>query len=742
MTQPQLKTNIALLTDCLGDVTGGAEKQIIELAKRLPKDRYNVWIISMEAQGETSPALIQAIGCCFEIFRVKRIYGLSGLLQGWRFYHFLRRNSIHILMTYHFGSDIWGAWWAHWAKVPSIISNRRDMGYWRGPLHIWAYRLINPWVQTIVTVTESIKAMVRDTEAVPPQKIKVIYNGVEFNAKPLDSAVQKKDLGLLPRDLVIMHVANLRPVKGHAHLIQAFAKISQQHPFVKLILVGKDELNGAIQSMADALNIKDKVLFFGQRKDAAALLDAADLCVLPSLSEGMSNAILEYMSHGKAVIATKVGGNPELVKDGYNGLLVDQENAEALAQALERLIQNPQERQSMGQNGLERVRSQFSMEAMMAAYEGLFQIKVLHLVSSSGLFGAERVILNLAAHTKNAQQTVGAVHNAHNPHLEIIEEARRMGLAYAVFEASGRFDLTTIDQIKRYILEHHIDLVHTHNYKANLLGGRAARLAGKKWAATIHGWIGTDAKLKGYERMDAFVLKFADHVVCVSQNNYQNLLKKNYPAGRLSVIANGIDLRQFSPSLTAGHLREEFGLAADDFVLAIVGRLALEKGHKVLIEAMARAVEQAPRIKLLIVGEGPLEPQIKAQIKQFNVSQNIILTGLRKDMPEIYRSMDALVNASFSEGLPMTILEAMASRVPVIATKTGGVGQLIKDHVNGLLLEAGDVQALARAIGELFQNPSLRRQLADQAYQDVEREYSDTRMADDYHQMYRAAVEI
>src|SRR3990167_7592508 len=130
------KKNIILLTDCLADLTGGAERQIYELAKGLDKDKFNVTIASLECVGQAPRHLIEGIGCRFVDFRVKRIYGLSGFIQGIRFWRFLRREKIHILQTYHFSSNIWGTLLAHLAGVKLIISNRRDMGFWRTPRHV------------------------------------------------------------------------------------------------------------------------------------------------------------------------------------------------------------------------------------------------------------------------------------------------------------------------------------------------------------------------------------------------------------------------------------------------------------------------------------------------------------------------------------------------------------------------------------------------------------------------------
>ena len=374
MDTPQAKTNIILLTDCLADLTGVAERQIYELAKALDKNKFNVTIASLECVGQAPRHLIEGIGCRLETFRVVRVYGLSGFIQGLKFFRFLKTTRVGIVQTYHFSSDIWGAFWAHLAGVPVIISNRRDMGFWRKSHHVSAYRLINRWVKKIVTVTESVKKMVIETEGVAPSKVEVIYNGVDVSVRRQPSGVRslKEELGIKENELVVIHVANLKLVKGHHFLLHAFAEIIRQTPHVKLLLIGKDELNGSLHRLAARLDIADNVLFLGTRQDVPDLLSAADICVLPSLSEGMSNAILEYMAAGKPVVATNVGGNPELIKNGFNGFLVAVENVEELKNALLALIKDAGKRQAMGANGFTRVKQEFSMEKMVRKYEELF----------------------------------------------------------------------------------------------------------------------------------------------------------------------------------------------------------------------------------------------------------------------------------------------------------------------------------------------------------------------------------
>jgi glycosyltransferase involved in cell wall biosynthesis len=369
-------------------------------------------------------------------------------------------------------------------------------------------------------------------------------------------------------------------------------------------------------------------------------------------------------------------------------------------------------------------------------------LRVLHLVSSGGFFGAERVILNLASQQKDGAviSCVGAINNKHNPHLEVIREAENDGLKTAVFDSCSQADLRTIFSLRNFLKKNNIDILHTHNYKSDITGFLATRLTKVKWVATMHGWISTDSKLRWYESLDRFVLKFAGKVICVSQNNYDRLLNIGIDKDSLAVIANGIDLEQFSRAGSNQNMRKSLGLDTHDIVIAIVGRLGEEKGHKVLFKALSLITPQYPDLKCLVVGDGPLMKELQEQTNSLNLSHHIIFTGNRKDVADIYKICDILVNASFTEGLPMTILEAMASKVTVIATRVGALPQVIRNEENGILLEPGNPDTLSQAILGVLKDVNKRKALAQQAYKDVCEHYSEQGMAEKYKDLYQGVI--
>ncbi len=743
MNEKRIK--IVLLTDCLVDYAGGAEKQIYALAQRLDKKKFEVIVVSLDCEGKASPEVINSLGCRLVVFRVVRIYGISGLRQGLRFLKFLKSEKIDILQTYHFSSDIWGAFWGHLVKVKTIISNRRDMGFWRGWPHIQTYRLINRWVDRIVVVSESVKQMIMATEKIPAEKIQVIYNGIEI-PKTIEtisnSEAIKKELNIKSQEIVLVYVATLKEVKGHMFLLEAMSELIQQYTSMKLLLIGEDRMNGALQERTKQLGLDSHVNFLGKRTDTLRILSVADITLLPSLSEGLSNALLEYMTAAKPVIATSVGGNPEVVQNNYTGFLVPPQNAQAIKEALLKLLTDPEKRRVFGSNGFKRAETNFSLQKMVDTYSDLFTesvdanrpLRVLHLISSIGLFGAERVILNLVQYKEGVNATIGALHNHHNPHLEIVDEAKKLGLKTVMFDSFGAFDLRTISRVANFLKQNKIDIIHTHNYKSDLIGFCAARLAKTKWFATNHVWHSTDSKMAFYEKLDAAVLRWATRVIAVSDEIKQDLLKKKVE--RVTVIHNGIDILKFAPHQFNGQFRQRLGIASENIVVSIVGRLSKEKGHTIFLLAAENLVKKYPQVKFLVVGDGPLKETLTAEISQRHLNQRVILAGIQNNMAEVYAASDVLVNASFIEGLPMTILEAMASRLPIIATRVGATPQVLRHEVSGLLFNPGDEQALAQFISYLIDHPEKRRYLGQQAFEEVCRNFSMETMAKNYKEAY------
>ena len=361
------------------------------------------------------------------------------------------------------------------------------------------------------------------------------------------------------------------------------------------------------------------------------------------------------------------------------------------------------------------------------------RVKVLQLISSGGYYGAENMLLNLCASQQKAgcENSLMLFYNVHAPNVEFYERARRRGLSVRMVHCQGRADWRAVRQIEECIQEDGIQLLHTHGYKADLYGYVAARRSGKPIVATCHNWVGGTAALGIYNRLDRMALKRFQGLAAVSDSVAQRLLDSGVAAKKIRTIANGIDVGPFERARPLPVF--EFD---GNKVVGMVARLDLQKGFEYLLRATRELCAAFPALKVVIVGEGPDRQAIESMVQRFGLQSNVILAGQHSHMPEIYAAMDVFVLPSLNEGLPMTILEAMAASRPVVATRVGAIPKVIKDGETGLLVDPGDADGLRNALARLLRDSDLGRRLGSAGHDWVSRNYTSEAMALKYRQMY------
>lgn len=376
---------------------------------------------------------------------------------------------------------------------------------------------------------------------------------------------------------------------------------------------------------------------------------------------------------------------------------------------------------------------------------------VLQLISSSGFYGADNVLIELSRELEKStfRPFVGVFKNSQNPHLEIATVAAQHSLPVITFPCNGKLDLRTVITLRKYLKANAIDIVHTHGYKTNFYA--LAALVGKRMACvtTCHNWLGGDAKMKFYAALDKRLLNRFDRIVAVSDRVQEEILNHHIASEKALMINNGIDIKRFHTHTGKALIKQKLGIDPDAMVIGTVGRLSDEKGHVNLLEAAIHVIERYPKVVFLIVGDGPLRKQLEAKATEITdrISEktgfshpHFIFTGVRNDMPDIYSIMDIFTLPSFEEGLPMVILETMASKTPIISTRVGAIPSVLEDGRSGLFVTPGDVTGLAAAIVDLLENEEKRDTLSKNAWQRVEREFSSRKMAEKYIAVYEDAL--
>ena len=272
----------------------------------------------------------------------------------------------------------------------------------------------------------------------------------------------------------------------------------------------------------------------------------------------------------------------------------------------------------------------------------------------------------------------------------------------------SKFDVRPLNLLRRTITDQGIDLLQSHSFKAHVYALILSRQIGLPWVAFAHGWTAQDRRVRVYNWLEKKLLRYADEL-CVVSTMLGDELSKSRRRGRVHVIPNAIEIGREARQATADSAGDRA------FRMICVGRLSHEKGQDILLRALAE-IDASIEWGLDIVGVGPESERLRALSNELGLQRQVVFYGYKTDVAALYAESDLLVVPSRSEGIPNVVLEAMANRLPVLATSVGGIPEVIEDGVNGFTTEA-DVAAMATSIRSLLGNRPL---LADTAARALE----------------------
>ena len=353
--------HVLLVVDQFPKTLGGGERIVLKLAALLPAYGYRTSILTFSAHPEC--AGIQSPPCPIYLLPLQRTYDLNALRAARNLAQFLRQQNVQIVQTFFESSDIWAGLVTKMTSHAKLIWSRRDMGILRARKHHIAYRLMAGVPDAVFAVSEQVRQHCIEIDRISPHRVQTIYNGLSL-------ADWKKELkaAKTPGKITITTVGNIRRVKGHDIFIQAAAAVIPHFPDTRFSIAGEvlePDYFAELQALSRDLNLSDHVHFSGGVSNLHDHLSNADIFVLPSRSEGFSNAIIEAMAAALPVVATNVGGNAEAVVDGVTGFIVPPEDAAALSVAITKLLSEPSLAKTMGEAGKLRAAEKFTVEAMM-----------------------------------------------------------------------------------------------------------------------------------------------------------------------------------------------------------------------------------------------------------------------------------------------------------------------------------------------------------------------------------------
>jgi glycosyltransferase involved in cell wall biosynthesis len=310
-------------------------------------------------------------------------------------------------------------------------------------------------------------------------------------------------------------------------------------------------------------------------------------------------------------------------------------------------------------------------------------------------------------------------------------------------ELSVRDDVLTLAKLYRFFRARRPDIVHTHMAKAGTVGRLAARLAGVPHVLhTYHGHVFhgyfSPAKTALFLNVERALARITDRIVTVGEAQRQEIAAYRVaPLNKLVAIPLGLELDAFRHApQRSGHLRAELGTGADTPLVGIVARLVPIKAHEDFLKAALRVIADHPRAHFLIVGDGERRSELESVVSRGDLRDRVHFLGWRQDLPEIYGDLDVVVLSSLNEGSPVALIEAMAAGRPVVATRVGGVVELIDEGVTGLMVPPRSPEALADAISRVLSDPGLGERLGRAAREAVYPRHSSARLCEDMAALY------
>jgi glycosyltransferase involved in cell wall biosynthesis len=355
---------------------GGSEKQCVEMARLLTQNGYDVTVGCMRKSGPLREKLEQA-GIPIVEFSVGSLLRPRALIQMVRLAKFIRRNKFNVVQANDVYSTLFAVPAARLAGTPVVISSQRDLSEWSWytPRRRRILRAVQRMSTWILVNSEAIRSYLVADDGMDGGKIRVVYNGIDAERfASVQHQMRDRLPGISATDRLVAVVGNMHlPVKGHSDLIAAAETVCRQHPTVRFLLIGDGEMRRQFEAQSRAAGLEHSISFLGHRTDIPEILSCCEIGVLASRAEGLPNAVLEYMAAGLATVATPVGGVPEIIQHGVNGLLVPAKDPAALSAALCQLLNDDQLRERLSRAARQSVLSKFSFANLFNNLRQLYQ---------------------------------------------------------------------------------------------------------------------------------------------------------------------------------------------------------------------------------------------------------------------------------------------------------------------------------------------------------------------------------
>jgi glycosyltransferase involved in cell wall biosynthesis len=737
----ELRTPIFLMIDSLE--TGGSERQFAELARSLDPVAFDVHLGCLQPGGPFAKDL----GEMRHFPLGGSLYGLRSLRTRLGLARHLRRSGIAITHAFDFYSNMTLIPAARMARRPVVLGSQRQMGDLLTRAQSLAQAAMFRCCDAVVCNSRAAADRLIE-EGLPERRVVVIGNALAPEAFETTAPALPRRPGVLRVGMIARMNARY---KNHHVFLRAAARIHDKFPDVEFLLVGDGPLRSELEQEAGKLGLRDRVQFPGDRRDIPALLASMDLSVVPSASESLSNVALESMAAGVPVVATRVGGNPELISE-QRGLLVPPDDDDALAAALEWLLKDAAQRATFGKNARQFAQQNFSREIVRDQYQQLYtdllsrkgwraaarastrsstrlgsspakRLRVALVAPTLRFVGGQAVQADLFLRHWNNDPDVDARFIAVDPDFPAgLRWAERVPFLRTVIR-EPIYALSLWRNLKGVDVAHIFSASYWSFLLAPAPAWLIARLRGTK---TLINYRSGEARnhLQRF-RSARPVLKSADRLVVPSEYLVDVFREFGLQA---QVVPNIVDLEQFT-FRTRKPLRPHLICTRGFHTYYCID---------IVVRAFAQVQRAFPEARLDLVGKGPLEAQIRSLVDELQLSGvNFAGVASRQEIGRYYEQADIFINASRVDNMPVSVIEAFGAGTPVVTTAPESMRYLVEHERTGLLSAPGDVEALAQNVIRLLTDPELADRMARNAYEESRR-FRWTAVREQWLEIYRS----
>ena len=712
---------------------GGTERFLIDLLRRLQED-FQSGVCVLGRPGELAPAYAQTASLVEHFDGA----GWAGSVRRWR--ALVREWKPDVAVMYGARANLIGRTTtpgecrALVCALRSVVVD--DRGTWIAPgLDRLTFSRVTACVSNSQVALQTLLE-----RGYPRERLCYIPPGIDLDHFSTPSRAQAREaLGIPPGELMLLSVANLKPVKNLPVLLRASADLKKSGVQHRLWLVGEGPERPLLEALARELGVSDCVVFVGLSADPRVYYAAADLCLLASRWEGSPTALLEASAYGVPSITTAVGDTPYIIRDGIGGRVLRPGTAGQFTRAIEEYRRGGGSVQSEWIQQARTRGASFSSAESAAKYRALLRWaardgqrpmpcsfspqptprRIARILSRLNVGGPAIHVTLLARNLNDHEHTTELISGSLAPgEGDMSYLAEELGVAVHRVPALGRsvnpwYDLIALAQLVRLLARIRPDVVHTHASKAGTLGRIAALLYNlirprARRAAVVHTYHGHT--FEGYfgalpswtfRNIERLLARLTDRIIVLSPSQQADVVKRFRiaPMPMTAVVPLGLELRPFLAIETGRRsaAKEALALPPDAELFLSVGRLTAIKNYRGLIEAFARVASSRARAHLVIAGDGELGGQLHRQVERLGIRDRVRFAGWVRDTVPLYAAADVVVLASLNEGTPVALIEALAAGCVSVATRVGGVPDVVDDTC-GILVPAGDTEALASAM--------------------------------------------